>query len=84
MEEVKNKPIKKFRAGAITATIWSNPSKEGDSEYNTVSFERHYTDKDGNWKTTNSLRAGDLPKAILVLNKSYEFISLTEEASQGL
>lgn len=83
-KEVKNKPIKKFRAGAVTATIWSNPSKEGDSEYHTISFERRYKDKDDNWKSTNSLRASDLPRSILVLSKAYEFITLTEEASQGL
>lgn len=73
-----NLPLKKFRAGAIVATIWSNTAKEGDGEYKTVSFERSYKDKDGLWKTTNSLRVNDLPRASLVLQKAYEYIALAD------
>ena len=74
-----NTPVKKFKAGAISATVWENQSqnKQGDSiSYNSISFDRNYKDKDGNWQKTNSLRTADLPKAILVLNKAYEFLTL--------
>lgn len=74
-----NQPLKKFRAGAVSATIWTNTSKDGN-EYMTVSFERGYKDKEGDWKTTSSLRLNDLPKAELVLHKAYEFIALGTEA----
>lgn len=74
-----NMPLKKFRVGAITATIWNNEAREG-GEYKTVSFERGYKDKDGVWKTTSSLRMNDLPRAALVIQKAYEFIALGEEA----
>jgi len=76
MAEEKNKPLKKFRAGSITATIWNNTfDKDGKTQtYQTVSFERSYKDKEGNWKTTNSLHIGDLPKGVLVLNKAFEFL----------
>ncbi|RME31919.1 hypothetical protein D6789_01170 [Candidatus Woesearchaeota archaeon] len=76
---MENTPLKKFRAGAVSATIWTNTSKEG-GEYNTVSFERGYKDKDGTWKTTSSLRLNDLPKAALVLTKAYEYLALGNEA----
>lgn len=74
----KNAPEKKFRAGAISATIWANQTvKDGKVfEYKTVSFERNYKDKDDAWKTTNSLRMQDLPKAVLVLSKAYEYLAL--------
>ncbi len=75
-----NLPLKKFRAGAVCATVWNNHAKEGDGEYKTVSFERGYKDKDGVWKTSNSLRMGDLPKAALVLQKAYEYLALGEDA----
>jgi len=80
-------PEKKFRAGALSATIWNNVGQQENKEmsYKTVSFERKYKDKDGKWKSTNSLRSGDLPKAVLVLNKAFEYISLTtQETEAGL
>jgi hypothetical protein len=70
-----NKPEIKFRAGGIAATVWKNQSKEG--EYRTVSFERSYKDKEGQWKTTSSLRLNDLPKACVVLNKAFEHLVLS-------
>jgi hypothetical protein len=74
-----NFPEKKFRAGAISATVWRNKTKEGDGEYNTVVLERCYKDKEDNWQTTNSLRTNDLPKAVVVLQKAYEKIILNEQ-----
>lgn len=78
----RNLPEKKIRSGAISATIWNNEqdSPTGKVSYKTVAFERSYKDKDGKWQTTNKLRAGDIPKAVLVLNKAYEHLSLGEEA----
>ncbi len=81
-------PEKKFKAGAITATIWKNKGTSSTGEptdYFTVSFERTYKDKaTGDWRKTNSLRQMDLPKAILVLNKAYEFLTLKEDSNEGL
>lgn len=85
MENEINRPEKKFRAGAICATIWKNigKNKEGqETEYKTVSFERSYKDKNDEWQTTSSLRTNDLPKAAAVLNKAYEYIVLSCENSQ--
>ncbi|MBR9692667.1 hypothetical protein GOV07_01915 [Candidatus Woesearchaeota archaeon] len=78
--ESTNQPVKKFRAGAITATVWDNEAKEGEGTYKTVSFERSYKDKEGAWQRTTSLRMNDLPKASLVLQKAYEYIALATEA----
>jgi len=80
MEKIeKPKPEKKFRAGALSATIWSNQGRTRTGEettYATVSIERNYKDKQGNWQSTNSFRTGDLPKAALLLNKAYEYLTL--------
>ncbi len=79
-----NHPEKKFRAGAVSATVWKNAGKGNQNneqfEYRSVSFERSYKDQQGNWKTTSSLRMNDLPKALLVLEKAYEFIALSGAA----
>jgi|TARA_B100001971_G_C17891163_1_gene383095 hypothetical protein len=87
MEKVKtetvsgNMPEKKFSTGGLTATIWENQgkNKEGlDVSYKTVSFQRRYMDKNGEWQSTNTLRINDLPKASLVLQKAYEYIVMKE------
>jgi hypothetical protein len=75
-----NLPLKKFRAGAVSATVWNNQTKDGEEEYKTVSLERGYRDKEGAWKNTTTLRVSDLPKAALVLQKAYEYLALAGEA----
>jgi hypothetical protein len=52
--------------------------KSGNSGYYTISMERSYKDKNGNWQNSGSLRVNDLPKAALVLNRAYEFLVLKE------
>lgn len=78
----ENKPQKTFRAGAISVTVWNNTTeKKGETvEYSTVTFDRSYKDDQGSWKTTNSLRVNDLPKAALVLQKAYEHLALADQA----
>jgi len=85
----KNIPEKRFSTGAISATVWKNQGiskKTGETvEFRTVTLQRRYQDKNGEWQTSNSLRVNDLPKAILVLNKAYEYLTLKEQdvPSQG-
>jgi hypothetical protein len=77
-------PIKSFRSGAICVSIWENETLGDDGlprSYKTVSFDRRYKDKTGTWKSTNSLRANDLPRAVLILQKAYEYLVLTESES---
>lgn len=83
-----NVPEKRFSTGAIQATVWRNntKSKTGDAvEFRTISFDRRYKDKEGNWQSTKTLRIADLPKAVVVLNKAFEYsvlkdtISISEE-----
>ena len=75
-------PEKKFSAGALSATIWKNETeKNGEvKSYKTISFERRYKDKEDNWKSTNSLRINDLPKAVMLLQKAYEYVTLKDTA----
>jgi hypothetical protein len=73
-------PEKRFRAGAVSATVWKNDRQRATGEsfsYHTVSLERRYKDQSGNWKSAGSLRLQDLPKAALVLNEAYRYLSLS-------
>ena len=80
----KKHPEQKFRAGGISATIWLNSRVDDGKKisFRTVSFEKSYKDKDGNWQNTSTLRVSDLPKAKLVLDKAYEFIVLKDESEE--
>lgn len=69
-------PEKKYSAGTIQATIWKN--QKDNLEYHTISFTRRYKDKEGNWKDTNSLTKTDLPKAIIVLQEAFKYLTLKE------
>lgn len=69
------KPIQKFSVGAIQVAVWANEGKEGRT-FNSVTMQKRYKTEEGIWKNSSSLNANDLPKAVLALNKAFEFISL--------
>ena len=71
-----------FRHGLCSASIFENEYKRGEAYFTvrTVSFQRSYLDKEGNWQRTNSLNVNDIPKAVLVLNKAYEFLTSNSQA----
>ena len=73
-----NKPVRKFQAGGISAALWKNTTalKNGsEMESLAVTLDRRYKDNDGMWKSSGSFRMNDLPKAILVLGKAYDFLT---------
>jgi hypothetical protein len=77
-----NYPEKSFRAGGVSATVWKNHGKSVNgeaTEYRTISIERRYTDKQGEWKSTNSMRLNDLPKAKVALDEAYKYLVLNEQ-----
>ncbi len=71
-----------FRHGLCSTSIFENEYKRGEESFTvrTVSFQRSYLDKEGNWQRTNSLNVNDIPKAVLVLNKAYEFLTSNSQA----
>lgn len=84
--EPKNIPEKKFTAGAISATIWKNTGKDrfgNDVTFRTVTFDRRYKDRQGNWQSSNSLRVNDLPKGMVVLEEAYKYLLLNTKNKQA-
>jgi len=81
-----NRPIKKFRSGAIEAAIWSNEKEfnGGITEFKTISLSRSYKKKDEDiWRSdVMHLRRGDLIKCILVLEKAQEELLLNQEQKE--
>lgn len=80
-----DKPVQKFEAGAIQAAIWVNSRKDKDGKaYNlpSVTLQRTYKGKDGEYARTSSLMLNDLPKAVLVLNEAYKFLLEKKDATE--
>jgi len=68
-EKTGSGPVDHIKVGGITVAVWKNKGEHSD--FFTYSMQRSY--KQGTeWKNTTSLRDGDLPKAILALQKAYE------------
>ena len=77
----ENKPEVTYRAGAVSCSIWkiSVKTKDGKTFDNlSVTIQRGYKDKEGNWKNTDSLKTADIPKAQLVLSKAFEFMTMKD------
>ena len=66
-----------FRHGGCNASVFVNEYQRGEKTFQvrTVSFQRRYRDKNGEWQTANSLNVNDIPKAMLVLHKAYEYLT---------
>ena len=78
---MSNKPEKVFQHGAVKAAIFANEhEKDGESFVkNRISVQKVYRDKEGMFKTTTSLDVNDLPKAILVLQKAFDYLTVRHE-----
>ena len=72
-----SKPNKRFRCGAISASLWLKDKViEGKIvEHYSISITKSYKDGD-DWKHTNSFSTEDLPKIALLANEAYKYIRL--------
>ena len=70
------KPEKVFKMGAVRASVFRNTiEKDGRTiQLPKVVIEVRYKDKTGQWNGTNSLSVNDLPKAIVALEKAFEYV----------
>lgn len=77
------RPIKKWKAGAIEAAIFENEKEVNGNlvGFKTVSFSRSYKKKGEDiWRNeVIHMRRTDLPKAILVLEKAQEDLLLNPD-----
>ena len=74
---MSNKPEQVFKVGPVRAAIFQNEIvvNGNNVSLSKVVIEVRYKDKNGEWKGTNSLSINDIPKAILALQKAYDYIT---------
>jgi len=73
-----NLPAKKYTAFPIQVVVWENANAEG-KVFKSFQLERLYKDKAGNWTSTQSLNADDVPKAMALLHHAYAAEAVTVE-----
>jgi hypothetical protein len=78
---MSTRPERVFQHGGVKAAIFTNEhEKDGQSfTKKSVSVQKVYRDKEGLFKTTTSLHVNDLPKAILVLQKAFDYLTVKQE-----
>ena len=79
---MSKKPERVFQHGGVKAAIFVNEyEKDGESfTKNRISVQKIYRDKEGMFKTTTSLDVNDLPKAIRVLQKAFDYLTVRHES----
>lgn len=70
---MSNSPVKKFRIGLVTATVWKNEN-DGKPFY-TVQLQRQYKDAEGNWKGTDYFNHDDLLNCARVMTRAEAWIA---------
>jgi len=80
-----SKPEQVFKVGAVRASVFRNViQKNGRAiPLPKVVIEVRYRDKTGQWNGTNSLSVNDLPKAILALQKAFEYLMEHKQPEQA-
>lgn len=67
-----------FKHGRCQAAVFSKETttREGMTlQVRSVSFQKRYLDKNGEWQTSFYLDVNDLPKAVLVLQKAFDYLT---------
>lgn len=79
------KPEMVFKAGAARASIFTNTILQQGKEVSLpkVILEVRYRDKNGEWKGTNSLSLNEIPKAILALQKAYDYLTSPKPSEEA-
>ncbi|MCP4317904.1 MAG: hypothetical protein GY789_18250 [Hyphomicrobiales bacterium] len=72
--QVASTPVHKARIGLLQMAVWENErdmESGGTRTFRTVTLERSYRDKNGNWKSTSQLNVEDLGGAIKLLEDAF-------------
>ena len=79
-----NKPVKSFKAGGVKASVFENPNTYNGKQSTIfrVVIDKSYKDSNDKWQSTNSFSAiNELPKAILAMQKAYEYCASLKETT---
>ena len=69
-----SQPIKKFRAGNVSAALWENEATVSGRTVRMLkaTLDRRYRDSSGTWKSSGSFSRNEIPLAVYCLQKAFE------------
>ncbi len=69
MTNEKQKPVKKFRSGTVSAAVWENviQTQNGNKTVQNITFQRGYRDESNQWKNTDSFTVASLGNLLAVV-----------------
>jgi len=73
MTTTPQKPLKKFRIGAIQASVWEQRPEKGQS-FLTVTYTRSYKNKEAEWKNGHSFSYEHLDTLVDLTSEVKEYI----------
>ena len=75
-------PEKRVKVRGCSASVFANEvnTANGSTVVKSMVLQRTYRDNDGNFQHTTSFRVNDIPKAVLALNKAYDYLMSDEKA----
>lgn len=82
MTTTTNQPSAKIRYGGLEATIWGNPTKDGEGIRYSVNYTRNYRTAEGEWKETSSLSEIDNLKLGHLISKVADRIAELKTADR--
>lgn len=69
-----NQPVETIRDGALKATIWENPTEDGQTRHS-IQIVRSYTDSAGNWHETSRYSRSELLRVSRLADRAYDLIA---------
>lgn len=73
-----NKPVAKFRARGVSVAVWKQEG-EKQKDYTPVFFsvtpQKAFKDKKGEWQNSSSFNEGDIPLLQLCLDQAFAWIN---------
>lgn len=76
-----SKPVKKFRAGHLELAVWANQIEIQETQITSYSVTMKKSIKvNDEWKETNSLFTQELPIAMMLMYKAYDWIYFAEKS----
>ncbi|MEM9368163.1 MAG: hypothetical protein AAGD07_19380 [Planctomycetota bacterium] len=79
---MSNQPVRTFKAGSISAKVWENQTKFGVRYTTTVA--KTYKTTDGQFKTSDSFDAADLPVVEKLVAQAFPVAQALNEEAQLL
>ena len=78
--DVRTRPIRVFRCGAVAAAIWVDHRVINDAvvKVHSIRITKNYRQGD-EWKRTTTFATEDLPKMAVVAMEAYKFLRLRSE-----